>query len=207
MHEKIMGFSSQQFYGGALQADDSVRAHTAAEMPGVAATDLTAAPLIFVDTAGAGYEETWNDLLESRENEGEAKLALYLYGQLRDAGMSARSIAIITPYVAQTRLLRALSGGDRELEIGSIDGFQGREKEAILLSLVRSNAGGEVGFLADTRRMNVGMTRARRLLIVLGDSATLVRHPFYAQFLAYVEKHDAHRSAYEWIHQEGMSNV
>jgi ATP-dependent RNA/DNA helicase IGHMBP2 len=200
MHETIMGFSSQQFYGGALQADESVRAHTASELPGVSATDLTEAPLIFVDTAGAGYDEAWNDLLESRENEGEAKLALYLYGQLREAGIPGRSMAIITPYVAQTRFLRTLAGNDRELEIGSIDGFQGREKEVIILSLVRSNPNGEVGFLSDTRRMNVGMTRARRLLIVLGDSATLVRHPFYAEFLDYVEKKNAHRSAYEWIH-------
>lgn len=199
MHETIMGFSSQQFYGGRLEADESVRAHTAAELEGVTANALTEAPLIYVDTAGAGYEESWNDLLESRENEGEAKLGLYLYGQLRESGIAAKSIALLTPYVAQARLLRTLVGPDKSVEIGSIDGFQGREKEAIILSLVRSNEKGEVGFLADTRRMNVAMTRARRLLIVLGDSATLARHPFYAQFLDYVEKHHAHRSAWEWI--------
>ena len=145
---------------------------------------------------GAGYEESWNDLLESRENEGEAKLALYLYQQLREAGLPARSIALLTPYVAQARLLRTLGGPDKELEIGSIDGFQGREKEAIILSLVRSNHEGQVGFLGDTRRMNVGMTRARRLLIVLGDSGTLARHPFYSQFIDYADAHDAHHSAW-----------
>jgi len=83
MHETIMGFSSQQFYQGSLQADDSVRAHTIEELPGVQSTPLTSQPLLYVDTAGAGYEEAWNDLLESRENEGEARLALYLYHQLR----------------------------------------------------------------------------------------------------------------------------
>jgi len=117
-----------------------------------------------VDTVGAGYEEAWNDLLESRENEGEARLALNLYQQLRDAGIPAKSIALLTPYVAQARLLKQLSGHEAGIEIGSIDGYQGREKEAIILSLVRSNEKGEVGFLSDTRRMNVGMTRARRLL-------------------------------------------
>ncbi len=198
MHETIMGFSSQQFYEGALQADETVRAHRIEELPGVAAGPLTGKPLMYVDTAGAGYEETWNDLLESRENEGEAKLALYFYRELRDAGVPARSIALLTPYVAQARLLKGLAA-DREVEIGSIDGFQGREKEAIILSLVRSNHSGEVGFLGDTRRMNVGMTRARRLLIVLGDSATLSRHPFYLKFIEYVDRHEAHHSAWEWI--------
>lgn len=199
MHETIMGFSSQQFYQGALQADESVRAHTASELPEVGTNELTQVPLIYVDTAGAGYDESWNDLLESRENEGEAKLAIYLYQQLRDAGIPAHSIALLTPYVAQARLLRQLTGNDRTVEIGSIDGFQGREKEAVILSLVRSNEKGEVGFLGDTRRMNVGMTRARRLLIVLGDSTTLSRHPFYLKFIEYADTHDAHHSAWEWI--------
>jgi len=199
MHETIMGFSSQQFYEGALQADESVRTHTAAELPGVAATPLTQEPLMYVDTAGAGYEESWNDLLESRENEGEAKLALYFYNQLRESGIPAKSIAMLTPYVAQARLLKQMTGNDRSVEIGSIDGFQGREKEAVILSLVRSNTQGEVGFLGDTRRMNVGMTRARRLLIVLGDSGTLSRHPFYLKFIDYADAKNAHHSAWEWI--------
>ncbi len=152
-----------------------------------------------MDTAGAGYEEGWNDLLESRENEGEARLALYLYNELREAGVPAKSIGILTPYVAQSRLLKQLTGHEKGIEIGSIDGYQGREKEAIILSLVRSNDRGEVGFLGDTRRMNVGMTRARRLLIVLGDSSTLSRHAFYLKFIEYADKHDAHHSAWEWI--------
>lgn len=199
MHETLMGFSSRQFYEGRLEADESVRFHTAAGLPDVKSTDLTAKPLIYVDTAGAGYDESWNDLLESRENEGEAKLALYFYQQLRDSGLAGREIALLTPYIAQARLLRSLAGHDRSVEIGSIDGFQGREKEAVILSLVRSNDRGEVGFLGDTRRMNVGMTRARRLLIVLGDSATLSRHPFYGRFIDYADAHEAHHSAWEWI--------
>lgn len=197
MHETIMGFSSQQFYDNALVADESVRAHTAAELPGATDSPLLQEPLIYIDTAGAGYEEVWNELLESRENPGEARLALQLFDELKQNGLHPRSIGILTPYVAQVRLLKSLSK-DRALEIGSVDGFQGREKEAIILSLVRSNEQGEVGFLDDIRRMNVAMTRARRLLIVIGDSATLSRHPFYLQFIEYADKHKAHRSAWEW---------
>jgi ATP-dependent RNA/DNA helicase IGHMBP2 len=198
MHETIMGFSSQQFYDNKLEADESVRAHTAAELPGVTDVALVQEPLIYIDTAGASYEEQWNDLLESRENEGEARLALQLADELLREGLAPKSIGLLTPYVAQVRLLRSLSK-DKAVEIGSVDGFQGREKEAIILSLVRSNDTGEVGFLDDIRRMNVAMTRARRLLIVIGDSATLSRHPFYLQFIEYADRHKAHRSVWEWI--------
>ena len=100
--------------------------------------------------------------------------------------------------MAQVKKLKVLCK-ERGLEIGSIDSFQGREKEVIILGLVRSNGKGEVGFLSDTRRMNVGMTRARRLLIVVGDSATISRHPFYQQFLHYVETLNVHQSAWDWI--------
>ena len=92
--------------------------------------------------------------------------------------MAAGDIAVIAPYAAQVRLLReqlAVPG----LEIDSVDGFQGREKEAVVISLVRSNPKGEIGFLGDMRRMNVAMTRARRKLLMVGDSATLAGHPFY----------------------------
>ncbi|MEK7859144.1 MAG: AAA domain-containing protein [Elusimicrobiota bacterium] len=197
MHETIMGFSSEQFYEGKLIADESVRLHTAAGLPGAQSDDLTATPLTYVDTGGSGFSEAWNELLESRENEGEAKLAVRLLDKLLAAGIQPNQIALLTPYVAQAKRLRAavrIPG----LEIGSVDGFQGREKEVTIVSLVRSNEDAEVGFLSDTRRMNVAMTRARRLLIVIGDSATIGQHPFYAKFIDYADKHGAHRSSYEW---------
>ncbi len=197
MHEDIMRFSSDRFYGGKLIAHESVAAHTAAELPGVEAGELTSVPLIFVDTAGAGYSESWNELLESRENIGEAKLALRLMEKVLAAGVDPRQMALITPYVAQVKLLKALARIPG-LEIGSVDGFQGREKEVTIVSLVRNNEAGEVGFLSDIRRMNVAMTRARRLLIVIGDSATIGRHPFYAKFTDYADSLKAHRSSYEW---------
>ncbi|MDE2313032.1 MAG: hypothetical protein KGL04_02520, partial [Elusimicrobia bacterium] len=157
----------------------------------------TGMPLTYVDTAGAGYEESWNELLESRENAGEAQLALRLLNKLLAAGLEPKHLAVLTPYVAQAKLLRSLIKVPG-LEIGSVDGFQGREKEAVIVSLVRSNPDAEVGFLSDTRRMNVALTRSRRLLIVIGDSATLGQNPFYARFIDYADQAGAHRSAYEW---------
>lgn len=197
MHEDIMGFSSAEFYEGKLIADESVRRHTADEIPDVSATELTSVPLVFIDTAGAGFEESWNEMLESRENKGEAALAVRLMEKLLAAGLSPQKAAILTPYVAQAKLLKTMLKVPG-LEIGSVDGFQGREKEATIVSLVRSNDDAEVGFLSDTRRMNVAMTRARRLLIMIGDSATLGRHPFYERFIDYAGSLKAHRSSYEW---------
>ena len=100
------------------------------------------------------------------------------------------------PYAAQVRWLRQHAKHD-ELEIDTVDGFQGREKEAVVISLVRSNRQGEIGFLADTRRMNVALTRARRKLIVIGDSATLGGNPFYAAMLDYFQAHDAYHTVWE----------
>ena len=197
MHEAIMTFSSKRFYEGKLIADESVRGHLACELEGVEATDLTSVPLAYVDTAGSGFAEAWNELLESRENAGEAALAVRLMERLLAAGMKPKDIALLAPYVAQVKLLRSVVRAPG-VEIGSVDGFQGREKEATIVSLVRSNEGGEVGFLSDTRRMNVAMTRARRLLIVVGDSATIGSHPFYSGFIDYADSLRAHRSAYEW---------
>ena len=83
------------------------------------------------------------------------------------------------------------------LEIDSVDGFQGREKEAVVISLVRSNTKGEIGFLADVRRMNVALTRARRKLLVIGDTATLSNHPFYARLIEYFESIGAYHTVWE----------
>jgi ATP-dependent RNA/DNA helicase IGHMBP2 len=198
MHEDIMRYSSDRFYEGKLIAHESVAKHTADELEGVSPTDLTSRPVTYVDTAGAGFDESWNEMLESRENKGEAELAVKLYNLLREAGIKNKDVALLTPYVAQARLLKTLLR-EPGLEIGSVDGFQGREKEAVIVSLVRSNEAGQVGFLSDLRRLNVALTRARRLLIVIGDSATISRHADYEAFIAHADKLDSHRSAYEWI--------
>lgn len=196
MHEAIMGFSSQEFYNGALTADASVREHLLRDLPGVRSHFLTETPLQFIDTAGAGYDEEQEPDGESRFNPQEAQLIVRLVRTLRACGVRAEDLAVIAPYAAQVRLLREQIN-EPGLEIDSVDGFQGREKEAVLVSLVRSNLNGEIGFLADTRRINVALTRARRKLIVVGDSATLAAHPFYQHLLEYVETVDAYHTVWE----------
>ncbi len=199
MHEDIMRFPSESFYDGQLIADESVAQHVADELPGVASTPLTGKPVTYVDTAGAGFDEQWNELLESRENRGEAELAVKILRELLASGLKPKDVAVLTPYVAQAKLLKSLAR-EAGLEIGSVDGFQGREKEAVILSLVRSNEAGQIGFLGDMRRLNVAVTRARRCLIVIGDSATIARNSVYEKFVAHADSLDAHRSAYEWSH-------
>ena len=197
MHDQIMQFSSREFYDSTLIADPQVAGHVLADLPDVAAIDvLTTEPVTFIDTAGAGYEEELEPDGESRRNPAEGNLALRKLSELRDAGLRSREIGVITPYAAQVRWLRE-NTDDPHLEIDTVDGFQGREKEAILISLVRCNQRGEIGFLADTRRMNVALTRARRKLIVVGDSATLAGHDFYAALLEYFEQIGAYHTVWE----------
>jgi superfamily I DNA and/or RNA helicase len=196
MHETIMRFSSNSFYDGALVADASVKTHRLCDLPSVSESPLTRDPIQFIDTAGAEFDEQIEADGESKLNPKEANLIVRLVRELIDAGIAAEQIAVIAPYAAQVRLLRGrldLPG----LEIDTVDGFQGREKEAVLLTMVRSNDRGEIGFLADTRRTNVAITRARRKLIVVGDSATLGSHKFYATMLEYFEQANAYRSVWE----------
>src|SRR5207248_4302763 len=115
-----------------------------------------------------GYDEELEEDTESRLNRQEAALAAKRVRALLDAGLAPGQVAVIAPYRAQVRLLRDLLADVSGLEIDSVDGFQGREKEAVVFSLVRSNAEGEIGFLADVRRTNVALTRARRKLVVIG---------------------------------------
>jgi predicted DNA helicase len=196
MHESIMRFSSDEFYAAALEADPSVQGHLLRDLAGVRPDELTETAVQFIDTAGAGFEEQLEEEGESRLNPQEARLVARKVRALLDLGVPAGDMAVIAPYAAQVRLLREelpVPG----LEIDSVDGFQGREKEAVIVSLVRSNTENEIGFLADVRRMNVALTRARRKLLVIGDSATLAVHPFYEKLFAYFEALGAHHSVWE----------
>jgi hypothetical protein len=186
MNQSIMEFASRELYDGQLVAHELVREHRLCDMPGVAASRLTEWPVEFIDTAGAGYDEELEADGESRLNRKEAEFVVGKVRELLDAGIAARDIAVITPYGAQVRLLREMLDAPG-LEIDSVDGFQGLEKESVVISLVRSNERGEIGFLGDIRRMNVAMTRARRKLLMIGDSATLGGHPFYSRLLEYCE--------------------
>jgi hypothetical protein len=196
MHQSIMDFSSMEFYEAELEADPSVREHRICDLPGVRTCPYTESPCCYVDTAGADYEEEIEPDGESRWNRKEADLVCRRVAGLLDAGVPPTAIGVITPYAAQVRLLQnqlQVPG----LEIDSVDGFQGREKEAIVISLVRSNRTGEIGFLEDIRRMNVALTRARRSLTVIGDSATLSVHPFYAELLRYFESLGAYHTVWD----------
>ncbi len=198
MHRAIMDFSSREFYGGELEADASVAGHRLVDLPGVRPEALTEEPVQFLDTAGAGYEEQREPDGESRFNPQEADVVCRKVRALLDAGVAPSDVAVIAPYAAQVRLLRerlAVPG----LEIDSVDGFQGREKEAVVISLVRSNTEGEIGFLADVRRLNVALTRARRKLLVVGDSATLAVDPFYTRLFEYFEQVGAYHTVWEEV--------
>ena len=196
MNQEIMAFSSAEFYSGSLVASPSVEQHLLQDLPGVAVNELTGTPVLFIDTAGASYDEAVEPDGDSRYNPMEAELVLRKVQELLDAGLSPTQMAVISPYSAQVRLLRERLR-QPEIEIDSVDGFQGREKEAVLISLVRSNPDGEIGFLEDVRRTNVALTRARRKLVVVGDSATITVHPFYQRMVAYFDAIRAYHSVWE----------
>ena len=162
----------------------------------VLAGDHCQLPPTIIDTAGASYDEELEPDAESRRNPSEAELVGRQVQALLEAGSLPHELAVIAPYAAQVRLLRDQLRIDG-LEIDTVDGFQGREKEAVIISLVRSNTKGEIGFLGDTRRMNVALTRARRKLIVIGDSATIGGHDFYQRLLAYFEQAGAYGTVWE----------
>jgi predicted DNA helicase len=202
MNHVIMGFSNQQFYGNKLRAADFVKYR---ELQLDAAIN---APLEFIDTAGCGYEEHINRESLSRYNPDEyVILRQHLDALLTYATQAAAdlSIGIISPYREQVMYMQQAIASDFDhfpharITVDTIDSFQGQERDVIYISMVRSNGQSEIGFLRDFRRMNVALTRARRKLVVIGDSATLAATPFYADFISYCEQHDAYRSAWEWV--------
>jgi ATP-dependent RNA/DNA helicase IGHMBP2 len=211
MHVEIMTFPSRTMYDARLFAAPAVAAHTLDDLA-VAPDPLRGRPLWLVDTAGKDWIEERTDFDPggslnnapafqfdpSTFNPGNAERVAAEARRLLSRGLPPTEIAIIAAYSAQARRLRELLRAERAagLEIGTVDGFQGREKEAVIVDLVRSNEHGEIGFLANTRRMNVALTRARRFLLVVADSATLGAHPYYAAFLSYVDEIDAHGSAW-----------
>ena len=196
MHDQIMRFSSQQFYEDSLIAHESVAGHLLSDLDHVDEQLITIDPVTFIDSAGAGWDEELEPDGLSRRNVQEGELVIRKIAELQEAGLRGRDIAVIAPYAAQVRWLRQNSP-DAQVEIDTVDGFQGREKEAVIISLVRSNAAGEIGFLSDARRMNVALTRARRKLIVIGDSATVGRHEFFASLLEYFESIGAYHTVWE----------
>jgi superfamily I DNA and/or RNA helicase len=211
MHELIMTFPSRATYAHKLRAAPAVAGHTLEEL-GVRRDPARDRPVWLVDTAGKDWLEERTDFAPggsldnlpafsfdpSTFNSGNAERVAAEARRLLSRGLAPTDLAVIAAYSAQARRLRDLLRAERALgvEVGTVDGFQGREKEAVIVDLVRSNDTGELGFLANTRRMNVALTRARRFLLVVADSATLGDHPYYAQFLQFVDEIDAHGSAW-----------
>jgi superfamily I DNA and/or RNA helicase len=187
-HEQIMGFSNEQFYQGNLIAHDSVKEVVLSEQE---------RPFVFIDTAGCGFEEKQGENL-SISNPEEADLLIKVLEDFRSR--FSVPVAVISPYKAQVNYLKSLLDSWENVRVGTVDSFQGQESEAVFISLVRSNDKNEIGFLADTRRLNVALTRAKKKLVVIGDSATLASHLFYKRFLEYVEKTDAYQSAWDFLY-------
>jgi superfamily I DNA and/or RNA helicase len=211
MHALIMGFSSEKFYGGQLVPHQSV------QQAGLEAYDLRFAPdqpVEFIDTAGCGFLEIAIPESRSTANPDEAHFLLERLAQLLspfDTDEDSKhqnaplTIGVIAPYRAQINYLRDAIEENavlndllqrRKLSVGTVDSFQGQERDIIAISLTRSNPSGEIGFLSDIRRMNVGMTRARRKLLLVGDSSTLCCNSFFMDLLAYVKRTGGYRRAH-----------
>ena len=190
MNEQIMKFSSEWFYHGMVESAPTV-SHR-----GILDYDT---PMMWIDTAECDGKEEFVGENFGRINRAEAELTLQTLQQYFEKIGKQRileesiDVGIISPYRAQVQLLRK-ELRKREffrpyrhlLTVNTVDGFQGQERDIILISLVRSNDGGDIGFLRDLRRMNVAITRARMKLIILGSSETMTSHPFYKKLYEYV---------------------
>lgn len=179
MREAIAGFSSSYFYNSLLL--------TAAHLQN------KGVHLTFIDTAGSGYNETQGADGSSLQNKGELELIKKL---METEEFNFSTTAIISPYAGQVAAAKELL--PKQIRISTIDSFQGQEQETIIVSLVRSNDEGTIGFLKDYRRMNVAITRAKEQLFVIGDSATIGADAFYNSFLGYVEKFGSYRTVWEF---------
>ncbi|XP_058208609.1 uncharacterized protein LOC131321719 isoform X4 [Rhododendron vialii] len=183
-----------------VKAYPSVAAHMLPDLEGVTKTSSTEPTLILIDIAGCDMEEK-KDEEDSTMNEGEAGVAIAHAKRLVESGVQASDIGIITPYAAQVvllKMMRSKEGKLKDVEISTVDGFQGREKEAIIISMVRSNSKKEVGFLSDRRRMNVAVTRARRQCCLVCDTETVTGDKFLKRLIEYFEEHGEYLSASEY---------
>ena len=191
-----MRFSSDWFYGNQVESAPEVKYRSILDL------DI---PMTWVDTSqfaveGVQFTEEFVGESFGRINKAEAELTLLVLEQYFQKIGKQRilderlDVGIISPYRAQVQYLRRLLK-KREffkpyrslISVNTVDGFQGQERDIILISLVRANDEGQIGFLRDLRRMNVAITRARMKLIILGDASTMTRHPFYKRLYDYIE--------------------
>ncbi|MEX6688988.1 AAA domain-containing protein [Danxiaibacter flavus] len=201
MHNDIMGYSSKVFYNNKLKAHASVADSL------LLGNDKAVS---FIDTAGCGFDEKREGTSTSNEEEA-IFLIKHLTQLVRELDLhyteqNFPSIAVISPYKQQIHVLYELFEQSDELKkyrnkisINTIDSFQGQERDVVYISMTRSNIDGEIGFLSDIRRMNVAMTRAKKKLVIIGDSSTLSQMDFYAGFIEYAEQINAYQSAWEFV--------
>lgn len=201
MNEQIMAHSSKIFYQNKLKAHHSVAKHLLFPAD---------SPLAFVDTAGCSFDEKLEGTSSTNPDEA-AFLVKHLSGFVEELKKKFStdnfpSIAIVSPYKQQITILKEQIEHTPELQevsvhisVNTIDSFQGQERDIVYISLTRSNAEGAIGFLSDIRRMNVAMTRARKKLVVIGDSGTLASLGFYEEFINYTQEIGAYQSAWEFL--------
>lgn len=191
MNENIMNFSNQELYDSKLIAHDSVKNHLLFN------NDKA---ILFIDTAGCGFNEVLNPKSKSYYNPDEINILISHLNLYLTQIEENVSIGIISPYKEQVieieKSLDKNNYHNSNIFIDTIDGFQGQEKDIIYISLVRSNENNEIGFLSDIRRMNVAMTRARKKLVIIGDSSTISENKFYSNLLDYIDLVDSYESAW-----------
>lgn len=191
MHEQIMRFPSEWFYQGSLAAAPEIRYR------GILDYDT---PMAWIDTSAMEFHEEFIGESFGRINKSEANLLLQELEQYIQRIGKARVLdekidfGLISPYKAQVQYIRNKIKGTPFFQpfrslitVNTVDGFQGQERDVIFISLVRANENGQIGFLNDLRRMNVAITRARMKLVILGEAATLTKHPFYRKLMEYID--------------------
>ena len=199
MNSNIMNITNQYFYKGALLADKTVAYQKLNGKNGALK------PVEFIDTAGSGYEEKRNPSSLSYYNPGEYKTIGIHLTKLLQSLENTPTIAIISPYKAQAAYIRAhlqdhfMPNQIAQIQVDTVDAFQGQEKEVIYISMVRSSTKSNIGFLKDYRRMNVAVTRAQKKLVIIGDSATIANDPFYQQLMDYFQESNAYHSVWEFM--------
>lgn len=183
MSEALMRFPSQAHYAGRLTAAPGNRDHRLADLLSGAPSARDGRPWIVIDSDGLGAEEAMDG--DSVHNATHRRIVIEELVRLTDSGVAPEDIAAICPYAAQARRLMSELGDllDAGLEIGTVDGFQGREKEVVIFDMVRSNPHHRIGFLRDHRRTNVALTRAKRQLVVVVSSSTVGRDDYYRRLL------------------------
>lgn len=191
MNDSIMKFPSMQLYEDKLISDASVKNIKLTDLPDVESNDETSIQCVWYDTQGGDFPEQKLESIkgDSKYNEMELQIVKSHIRRLVDSGVLPQDIGVIAPYAAQVQLLKKQLGPESLIEVSTVDGFQGREKEVIILTLVRSNDERDVGFLSEERRLNVAITRPKRQLCVIGDLQLMNEsgHKFLQNWSKYVE--------------------